>query len=179
MPELAALRHEAEAQETQTELARRGNAPDLQLQLYRDRLGPTSVQAIQLAINIPLWDWGTVAAEVGRREGLAEAARARVAERELVLEQKALEAWKRYQGALQREKLLAEQASRFAKLSADGRRAYDANLMTLLEVFDVQQSYRQALQAYITAQADVARASLEIGALMPQGFFEEVSRVQP
>ncbi len=179
LPEINALRHEAEAQESQTELARRGNAPELQLQLYRDRLGPTNVQAVQVAVTIPLWDWGTVAAEVGRREGLAEAARARVAERQLSLEQKALEAYKRYEGALEREKILGDQASHFSKLSADARRAYDANLMTLLEVFDVQQSYRQAIQSYITAQADVARTSLELGALKPDGFFEEVSRVQP
>ena len=179
LPELNALRHEAKAQETQTELARRANSPELLVQAYRDRLGPTNVQAVQVAITIPLWDWGQVAAEVGRREGLAEAAKARVAERELVLEQKALEAWKRYQGALEREKILSEQATRFSRLSSDARRAYDASLMTLLEVFDVQQSYRQALQAYITAQADVARAALEIGALKPAGFFEEVSRVQP
>ncbi|MBX3167582.1 MAG: TolC family protein [Candidatus Eremiobacteraeota bacterium] len=179
LPEVDALRHDAKSQDYQTELARRANSPDLMVQLYRDRFGPTDVQAVQVAINIPLWDWGTVAAEVGRREGLAEAAHARVAERQLVLEQKAMETWKRYQGALEREKILGEQATHFAKLSGDARRAYDANLMTLLEVFDVQSSFRQAVQAYITAQADVARAALEIGALRKDGFFEEVSRVQP
>ncbi|MBN9417342.1 hypothetical protein ABS71_14825 [bacterium SCN 62-11] len=179
LPELEALRKESDAQERQTELARRGNAPDLLLQLYRDRFGPTNVNAVQLSLTIPLWDWGTVAAEVGRREGLQRAAEARVAEKHLILQQRALDACKRYQAALERESILADQAARFSKLSGDARRAYDANLMTLLEVFDVQQTYRQALQAYLTAQADVARAALEIGALSPTGFFEEVSRVQP
>ncbi|ODT79857.1 hypothetical protein ABS71_00825 [bacterium SCN 62-11] len=179
LPEVEALRKEAAAQERQTELARRGNAPELLLQFYRDRFGPTNVNAAQLSITIPLWDWGTVAAEVGRREGLQRAAEARVAEKQLVLQQRALDAVKRYQAALEREKILASQATRFLKLAGDARRAYDANLMTLLEVFDVQQSYRQALQAYVTAQADVARAALEIGSLSPTGFFEEVSRVQP
>ena len=179
LPEVEALRKEAAAQERQTELARRGNAPDLLLQFYRDRFGPTNVNAAQLSITIPLWDWGTVAAEVGRREGLQRAAEARVAEKQLALQQRALDAVKRYQAALDREKILADQAGRFLKLAGDARRAYDANLMTLLEVFDVQQSYRQALQAYVTAQADVARAALDIGALSPTGFFEEVSRVQP
>ena len=179
LPEVEALRKEAAAQERQTELARRANAPELLLQFYRDRFGPTNVNAVQLSVTIPLWDWGTVAAEVGRREGLQKAAEARVAEKQLALQQRALDASKRYQAALEREKILADQATRFMKLSNDARRAYDANLMTLLEVFDVQQSYRQAFQAYLTAQADVARAALEIGALSPAGFFEEVSRVQP
>ena len=179
LPEVEALRKEAAAQERQTELARRANAPELLLQFYRDRFGPTNVNAVQLSVTIPLWDWGTVAAEVGRREGLQKAAEARVAEKQLVLQQRALDASKRYQAALERERILADQATRFLKLSGDARRAYDANLMTLLEVFDVQQSYRQAFQAYLTAQADVARAALEIGALSPVGFFEEVSRVQP
>ena len=179
LPEVEALRKEAAAQERQTELARRANAPELLLQFYRDRFGPTNVNAVQLSVTIPLWDWGTVAAEVGRREGLQKAAEARVAEKQLVLQQRALDASKRYQGALERERILADQATRFMKLSTDARRAYDASLMTLLEVFDVQQSYRQALQAYLTAQADVARSALELGALSPAGFFEEVSRVQP
>lgn len=179
LPEVEALRKEADAQERQTELARRANAPELALQFYRDRFGPTDVNAAQLSITIPLWDWGTVAAEVGRREGLQKAAEARVAEKQLALQQRALDVSKRYEAALEREKILAEQATRFLKLSGDARRAYDANLMTLLEVFDVQQSYRQALQAYLIAQADVARAALDIGALSPAGFFEEVSRVQP
>ncbi|MCW5865715.1 MAG: TolC family protein [Candidatus Eremiobacteraeota bacterium] len=179
LPEVEALRKEAAAQERQTELARRANAPELLLQFYRDRFGPTNVNAVQLSVTIPLWDWGTVAAEVGRREGLQRAAEARVAEKQLALQQRALDASKRYLAALEREKILADQATRFLKLSNDARRAYDANLMTLLEVFDVQQSYRQAFQAYLTAQADVARAALEIGALSPAGFFEEVSRVQP
>lgn len=179
LPEVEALRKEAAAQERQTELARRGNAPELLLQFYRDRFGPTNVNAAQLSITIPLWDWGTVAAEVGRREGLQRAAEARVAEKQLALQQRALDAVKRYQAALEREKILGSQATRFLKLAGDARRAYDANLMTLLEVFDVQQSYRQALQAYVTAQADVARAALDIGSLSPTGFFEEVSRVQP
>lgn len=179
LPEVEALRKEAAAQERQTELARRANAPELLLQFYRDRFGPTNVNAVQVSVTIPLWDWGTVAAEVGRREGLQRAAEARVAEKQLALQQRALDASKRYLAALDREKILADQATRFMKLSNDARRAYDANLMTLLEVFDVQQSYRQAFQAYLTAQADVARAALEIGALSPAGFFEEVSRVQP
>jgi outer membrane protein TolC len=179
LPEMEALRHEARSSESQTELARRANSPEFQLQFYRDRFGPTNIQAVQFSVSIPLWDWGQVAAEVGRREGLLKAAEARVAERGLLLQQRAFDAWKRYQGALERQTILADQAVRFSKLSGDARRAYDANLMTLLEVFDVQQSYRQASQAYITAQADVARAALEIGALSPAGFFEEVSRVQP
>ena len=179
LPEVEALRKEAAAQERQTELARRANAPELLLQFYRDRFGPTNVNAVQVSVTIPLWDWGTVAAEVGRREGLQRAAEARVAEKQLALQQRALDASKRYLAALDREKILADQATRFMKLSTDARRAYDANLMTLLEVFDVQQSYRQAFQAYLAAQADVARAALEIGALSPAGFFEEVSRVQP
>lgn len=179
LPEVEALRKEVAAQERQTELARRANAPELLLQFYRDRFGPTNVNAVQLSVTIPLWDWGTVAAEVGRREGLQMAAEARVAEKQLALQQRALDASTRYQAALEREKILADQATRFIKLSGDARRAYDAGLMTLLEVFDVQQAYRQALQAYLIAQADVARAALEIGALSPMGFFEEVSRVQP
>jgi outer membrane protein TolC len=178
LPEVKSLAKQAESLESQTELARRANSPELQLQLYRNRLyaHPNAEQGLQLTLNIPLWDNGQVQAEVDRREGLARAASARVAEKELLIRQLWLEAATRYRSARRRSELLGQQAERFLRLSLDARRAYDANLMTLLEVFDVQQAYRQALQSYVAAEAERARAALELAALRPDGFFEEVSR---
>lgn len=175
LPEVQALRLETQTLQRQIDLARKGNAPTLQLQYYRDRIINVEVEGVQLSLTVPLWDWGQVAAEVGRAEGLARAAEARVAERELQLSQRVLEVSKRYESAYERSQILAEQAQRFGKLSQDARRAYDAGLMTLLEVFDVQQAYRAAVQAYVSAQAEASRAALQLSALDPHGFLEEVS----
>lgn len=176
LPEVKALEQESRAQEVLAELARRGNSPDLSLQLYRSRLAFSDVQGVQLTLSIPLWDWGQVEAETSRREGLARAAQARIAERQLQLRQQYVSAYQRFRAASRKLEILAEQARNFGKLAQDARRAYDANLMTLLEVFDVQQSFSRAVQDYITAQSERSRALLELGALRPRGFFEEVSR---
>lgn len=170
LPEVQALRYESQALQSQVELAKRAMSPSLQLQLYRSRIVDANAQGVQLSLVIPLWDWGQVDAEVQRREGLARAAQARVADRELQLRQRVLEIYKRLQGAEARKTILREQLAQSAKLAGDARRAYDANLMTLLEVFDAQQAYRQTLQTYISAHAEAARASLELAALDPHSF---------
>lgn len=175
LPEIEALKAAQRASELQVQLAERLGSPNLQLQLYRARFGPGSEQGIALSISFPLWDWGQNAAEYERRLGLARAAGAAVDNLLLEVRQRAAAALARYRGALARRQILAEQVQRFVVLSEQARRAYDAGLMTLVEVFDTQNSYRLALQSYISAEAEVQRTLLQLGWAVNVPFFEEVS----
>lgn len=175
LPEIEALRASQRASELQVQLAERLGAPNLQLQLYRSRFGGAVEQGIALGISFPLWDWGQNDAEYQRRVGLAQAAEAAVDTQLLEVNQRAAAALARYRGALERRQILAEQVQRFVVLSNQARRAYDAGLMTLVEVFDTQNSYRLALQTYIAAEAEVQRTLLQLGWAANAPFFEEVS----
>lgn len=176
LPEVESLRAEQRAAELQVELAGRLGAPNLQLQLYRAKLLGTSEQGIALSLSFPLWDWGQFDAEYQRKQGLAKAAAAAVDERLLEVNQRAAAALARYRAALERRDILSEQVARFVLLSNQARRAYDAGLMTLVEVFDTQNSYRLALQTYVSAQAEVQRTLLQLAWISNAPFFEEVSR---
>lgn len=176
LPELEALRAEQRAAELQAELANRLGSPNLQLQLYRSRFVGVVEQGIALSISFPLWDWGQFDAEYQRKVGLAQAAAAVVAERLLEVQQRTAAAATRYRAARERLAILQEQVERFVLLSNQARRAYDAGLMTLVEVFDTQNSYRQALQSYVSAQAEVQRTLLQLAWTVNAPFFEEVSR---
>lgn len=175
LPEIEALKAAQRASELQVQLAERLGSPNLQLQLYRARFGPGSEQGIALSLSFPLWDWGQNAAEYERRLGLARAAGAAVDNLLLEVRQRAAAALAKYRGALARRQILAEQVQRFVVLSEQARRAYDAGLMTLVEVFDTQNSYRLALQSYISAEAEVQRTLLQLGWAVNVPFFEEVS----
>lgn len=177
LPELEALRAEQRAADLQVQLAERLGSPNLQLQLYRSTLGGgTGIeQGVALSLVFPLWDWGQNAAEYERRLGLAKAAGAAVDERLLEVTQRAAAALARYRGALARRQLLTDQVQRFVVLSGQARRAYDAGLMTLVEVFDTQNSYRLALQTYVAAEAEVQRSLLQLAWAINAPFFEDVS----
>ena len=175
LPEIEALKASQRASELQVELAERLGSPNLQLQVYRATFGPAAEQGVALSISFPLWDWGQNEAEYLRRLGLAKAAGAAVDNQLLEVRQRAAAALARYRGALSRRQILAEQVQRFVVLSNQARRAYDAGLMTLVEVFDTQNSYRLALQSYIGAEAEVQRTLLQLGWAVNAPFFEEVS----
>jgi len=179
LPELEALRASQRAAELQVELAERLGQPNLQLALYRSRFGPAAEQGVALSISFPVLDWGQNDAEYERRLGLAKAAVAAVDNRLLEVRQRASAALARYRGALARRQILAEQVQRFVVLSNQARRAYDAGLMTLVEVFDTQNSYRLALQSYVSAEAEVQRTLLQLAWAVNSPFFAEVSREQP
>ncbi len=179
LPEVEALRAEQRAAELQVELAARLGAPNLQLQLYRSKYTGTVEQGVALSLIVPLWDWGQFDAEYQRKQGLALAAAAAVDERLLEVNQRAAAALARYKAALERRDILSEQVARFVLLSNQARRAYDAGLMTLVEVFDTQNSYRLALQSFVSSQAEVQRTLLQLAWVCNAPFFEEVSREQP
>jgi outer membrane protein TolC len=44
-----------------------------------------------------------------------------------------------------------------------------------VEVFDVQNSFRQAQQSYFTAEAEVQRTLLQLGWLSGAPFFQEIA----
>lgn len=62
-------------------MAGRAGAPDLQLSLYRSTLGSQNnvEQGGQLAVVVPLFDWGRLGAEHARERKLVEARSHRVA----------------------------------------------------------------------------------------------------
>lgn len=153
--------------QTLTDLARKANSPDMYLSAYRSRLyDSNSVQGIQLSISLPLWDWGSIGAEVQKREHEREALQYDLEARKLQLSLELRQAWETYAGAKARRDILREQARQFQRLSGLAQKGYDSGFQTLLEVIDAQQTYRAALQDYIVAEAAVrtTRIDLELAA---------------
>lgn len=157
-PELEQARREAAAAEWQAKLAGRAGAPDLQFSLYRSTLGNTAEQGVQLAVVVPLFDWGRLGAEHARDKKLAEARdhQVEIVRREVVAEVRA--AATRYRVAQERRQALAEQAAQYVELSRTARIGYEVGLLNLVEVLDTTTAYRQGLRDYIQAEADFHRA---------------------
>lgn len=161
-PELEEARREAAAAEWQARLAGRAGAPDLQLSVYRSTLGNTAEQGVQLAVVVPLFDWGRLGAEHARDKKLAEARahQVEVVRREVVSEARA--AATRYRVAQERRQALSYQASQYAELSRTSRKGYEVGLIGLVEVLDATLAYRESLRDYIEAEADFHRARVEL-----------------
>jgi outer membrane protein TolC len=163
-PELEEARREAAAAEWQAKLAGRAGAPDLQFSLYRSTLGNTAAaeQGVQLAVVVPLFDWGRLGAEHARDKKLAEARahQVEVVRREVVSEARG--AATRYRVAQEQRQALALQAAQYAELSRTAAQGYELGLLGLVEVLDATSVYRQALRDYIEAEADFHRARVEL-----------------
>ncbi len=161
-PELEEARREAAAAEWQARLAGRAGAPDLQLSLYRSTLGNTAEQGVQLAVVVPLFDWGRLGAEHARDKKLAEARahQVEIVRREVVSE--ARSAATRYRVAQERRQALAQQAAQYAELSRTSHKGYEVGLIGLVEVLDATLAYRESLRDYIEAEADFHRARVEL-----------------
>lgn len=161
-PELEEAQREAAAAEWQARLAGRAGAPDLQLSLYRSTLGNTAEQGVQLAVVVPLFDWGRLGAEHARDKKLAEARahQVEVVRREVVSE--ARSAATRYRVAEERRQALAQQAAQYAELSRTSHKGYEVGLIGLVEVLDATLAYRESLRDYIEAESDFHRARVEL-----------------
>jgi cobalt-zinc-cadmium efflux system outer membrane protein len=161
-PELEEARREAAAAQWQAKLAGRAGAPDLQFSLYRSTLGNTAEQGVQLAVVVPLFDWGRQGAEHERDKKLAEARnhQVEVIRREALAEARG--AATRYRVAQERREALAWQAAEYSKLSHTARTGYEVGLLGLVEVLDATTAYRQGLRDYIRAEADFHRARVSL-----------------
>ncbi|MEW6279722.1 MAG: TolC family protein, partial [Candidatus Eremiobacterota bacterium] len=161
-PELASARLAAERARMESDLEGRQRIPDLELSAYRSTLYGTAQDGVQLALVLPLWDWGRIGAAAEQRELEAEALEySREARRQELL-QELRAAWLRHQGARARRDRLRAQVERWLTLSGMARKGFDAGLLTLLEVLDAQRSYREALQDYVAAEAAYHRTRLEV-----------------
>ena len=161
-PELEEARREAAAAQWQAKLAGRAGAPDLQLSLYRSTLGNTAEQGVQLAVVVPLFDWGRLGAEHARDKKLAEARghQVEVVRREVVSEARA--AVTRYRVAQERRQALAQQVAQYVELYRTARMGYEVGLLSLVEVLDATTAYRQGLRDYMEAEADFHRARCQL-----------------
>lgn len=162
-PELEEARREAAASEWQAKLAGRAGAPDLQLSAYRSTWSSnTAEQGVQLAVVVPLFDWGRLGAEHARDKKLAEARahQVEVVRREVVAEARG--AATRYRVAQKQRQALAQQASEYAELSRTAAQGYEVGLLGLVEVLDATSAYRRSLRDYIEAEADFHRARVEL-----------------
>lgn len=161
-PELEEARREAAAAEWQAKLAGRAGAPDLQLSAYRSTWSNTAEQGVQLAVVVPLFDWGRLGAEHAREKKLAEARahQVEVVRREVVAEARG--AATRYRVAQEQRQALAQQASEYAELSRTAAQGYEVGLLGLVEVLDATSAYRRSLRDYIEAEADFHRARVEL-----------------
>ena len=161
-PELEEARREAAAAEWQAKLAGRAGAPDLQLSAYRSTWSNTAEQGVQLAVVVPLFDWGRLGAEHAREKKLAEARahQVEVVRREVVAEARG--AATRYRVAQEQRQAMAQQASEYAELSRTAAQGYEVGLLGLVEVLDATSAYRRSLRDYIEAEADFHRARAEL-----------------
>ena len=161
-PELEEARREAAAAEWQAKLAGRAGAPDLQLSAYRSTWSNTAEQGVQLAVVVPLFDWGRLGAEHARDKKLAEARahQVEVVRREVVAEARG--AATRYRVAQEQRQAMAQQASEYAELSRTAAQGYEVGLLGLVEVLDATSAYRRSLRDYIEAEADFHRARAEL-----------------
>jgi outer membrane protein TolC len=161
-PELEEARREAAAAEWQAKLAGRAGAPDLQLSAYRSTWSNTAEQGVQLAVVVPLFDWGRLGAEHARDKKLAEARahQVEVVRREVVAEARG--AATRYRVAQEQRQALGQQASEYAELSRTAAQGYEVGLLGLVEVLDATSAYRRSLRDYIEAEADFHRARVEL-----------------
>jgi outer membrane protein TolC len=163
-PELEQARRDAAAAEWEAKLAGRVGAPDLQLSVYRSSLGAANnvEQGVQLAVVVPLFDWGRLGAEHAREKKLAEAQAHQVdiVRREVLAE--ARSAVTKYRVAQARRQAMASQASRYAELSRTAAQGYEVGLLNVVEVLDAYTAHRLGVRDYIEAEADYHRARVQL-----------------
>lgn len=165
-PELVANRLEQERVELQGHLAEKEMAPKLQFLGYRSRLyNQDGATGAQLAISFPLWDYGSVDAEVQRLAYERQALEKQRDALALAWKQQIRQAWERWQAQKRRADLLARQSAGLLRLAQMAQKGFDAGLVTILEVLDAQRAYREVLFDWIEAQVQVRQAEVELFSL--------------
>jgi cobalt-zinc-cadmium efflux system outer membrane protein len=174
LPVLKKSEEELSRAQSLTELARRARSPELSLSAYRGRLyDPNSTQGIALTVAFPLWDWGSIGAEVDKRRREQEALAHDVDARRLQISLELQEAWQNYLGAKTNNGLLREQARQFYSLITASQKGYSTGYLSLLEVLDAERAYRNLVLDYIASEASlkITRIDLELAAgghLLPE-----------
>lgn len=174
LPALKKSEEELSRAESLTELARKARSPELSLSAYRGRLyDSNSSQGIVLTVAFPLWDWGSIGADIKKRQREQEALAHDVDARRLQISLELQEAWQNYQGAKAHNQLLREQARQFYHLITASQKGYSTGYLSLLEVLDAERAYRDVVLDYIASEASLktTRIDLELAAgghLLPE-----------
>jgi outer membrane protein TolC len=156
-PEVQALRARARAQELQARLAGRQRSPDLVFSAYQTPLLTRGAQqGVRMSVEIPLFDYGSIASEVRARREEARAIVNDAREKELEVAREVQAAWRRAAAAEERVRILVDSVEPDAGRSAEMvRKAFDSGYATYLEIISAQRTLREArLQ---TARARAAR----------------------
>ncbi|MCA9792708.1 MAG: TolC family protein [Candidatus Eremiobacteraeota bacterium] len=172
-PELLAAEQTLLARQTDLELARKGNAPRLQLSAYSSRLYGNPTQGAQLSLVVPLWDWGQQEATERRAAGQARAQAAQLERVRLELRRRLAQSYALYQSSQARVQALEEQASHYRELSEMAHRGYQAGLLDLVEVLETEKAYRNSAEQTIQARAQAALSGLELRLLAGQTPWEK------
>lgn len=171
-PELKRAQLESESSQLRADLIRAGRVPDLEFSAYRGRLDQAEPQGLQLALIVPLWDWGSIRAQAEREEKQSQAQAFLLQARRQDVALEVRSAWERHQLADQRRVLLRDQAERALGLAEMAQKGYSAGYLTLTNVLETQQAYVQMQLDALTAETDFYRTRLELEAaagLLMQG----------
>lgn len=142
-------------------LASRAGYPDLELSLLQPNLG-RSAGSVQLSVVFPLFDWGGLGAEVAQKEQEVKALELEAQVQTRTIQFEIEEAWIRYREAKKRREISEDVATGYLALADRARLGYEAGVLTLVEVIDQQNAYRQALLSWISAETDFQKAALQV-----------------
>ncbi|MBI3894137.1 MAG: TolC family protein [Candidatus Wallbacteria bacterium] len=163
-PDLSSLAESVRAQEQEVRAIGARRRPDLMVAARRAKLFDSEADVgVRAGFIVPLFDYGSIAGEERQARGVA-------AERRASLE--ALERKVDAQVALSYEKdLSARQAlqsyegsvlARSSELLEKTRQGYESGLYSLLELIDAEGAMNQTRLGYISAQAELRNAAIEL-----------------
>lgn len=143
------------------ELASRSGYPDLQLSLLQPSL-LHSGGSVQLSVVFPLFDWGSLGAQVAQKQQEVRALELEAQVQDRTLQFEIQQAWIRYLEAKKRREMSEDVATGYLSLADRARLGYEVGVLNLVEVIDQQNAYKQALLSWIAAEADFQKAVLQL-----------------
>jgi cobalt-zinc-cadmium efflux system outer membrane protein len=164
-PILESQRKNVQIAEVQTKLAELERAPSLNLMLYRSRLYgaiPGTTPAVQLTLSWPIWDWGTIQAEIDKKKAEHLALQSELDQQTLQVGLELQQAYQQWRAAAAKRELLGSQLQDALGLAELARRGYDSGYASLLEVLDAQRNYRDVLLDFLSAETSTALARLDL-----------------
>lgn len=164
-PDVIALEEQRNALGFEADLIGKQGAPLLGLSAYQSNFLPNHnqlQQGLQLSLTWQVWDWGRISTQKEERLAEATAKGFEVSEQAFLFRKEVITLWNSLQAAVENRRILASQAERYEELAREGRIAYDLGLMSLTDVFQTENAFRQAGTDLIKARAEVVRLQLEI-----------------
>lgn len=164
-PVLESQRRNVQMAEIQIKLAELERAPSLNLMLYRSRIYgaiPGTTPAVQLTLSWPLWDWGTIQAEIDKKGAEHKALQSELDQQTLQVGLELQQAYQQWKAALTKRDLLSTQLEDALRLAEMARRGYDSGYASLLEVLDAQRNYRDVLLDFLSAETATTLTRLDL-----------------